>query len=105
MSLIPSAHKRFPCLLKGPASVRPNPVWSTDITYIRLRGGFVYLVAILDGFSRYVLAGELSIRLEADFCVAVLERALAGQRSELGNSDQGVQFTSVQFQAPRVDSN
>ena len=100
LSLNPLAHRRFPYLLKGVAMVRPNQVWSTDITYIRLRGGFVYLAAVLDWYSRYVLAWELSISLEADFCVAVLERALTGQRPEIFNTDQGVQFTSAQFQAP-----
>ena len=100
LSLNPLAHKRFPYLLKGLAIVRPNQVWSTDITYIRLRGGFVYLAAVIDWYSRYVLAWELSISLEADFCVAVLERALAAQRPEIFNTDQGVQFTSVAFQAP-----
>jgi putative transposase len=100
LSLNPLAHKRFPYLLKGVAIVRPNQVWSTDITYIRLQTGFVFLAAVLDWYSRYVLAWELSITLEADFCVAVLERALAGQRPEIFNTDQGVQFTSAQFQAP-----
>ena len=100
LSLNPLAHKRFPYLLKGLAIVRPNQVWSTDITYIRLRGGFVYLAAVIDWYSRYVLAWELSISLEADFCVAVLERALAAQRPEIFNTDQGVQFTRVAFQAP-----
>src|ERR1700740_322360 len=100
LSLNPLAHKRFPYLLKGLAIVRPNQVWSTDITYIRRRGGFVCLAAVIDWYSRYVLAWELSISLEADFCVAVLERALAAQRPEIFNTDQGVQFTSVAFQAP-----
>jgi len=100
LSLNPLAHRRFPYLLKGVLIVRPNQVWSTDITYIRLRGGFVYLAAVLDWYSRYVLAWELSITLEADFCVAVLERALTGQRPEIFNTDQGVQFTSAPFQAP-----
>lgn len=100
LSLNPLAHQRFPYLLNGLAIVRPNQVWSTDITYIRLRGGFVYLAAVLDWYSRYVLAWELSISLEADFCVAVLERALARARPEIFNTDQGVQFTSAQFQAP-----
>lgn len=100
LSLNPSAHQRFPYLLKGVSIVRPNQVWSTDITYIRLRGGFIFLAAILDWFSRYVLAWELSISLEADFCVAVLERALVDQRPEIFNTDQGVQFTSAQFQGP-----
>jgi putative transposase len=100
LSLNPLAHKRFPYLLKGVAIVRPNQVWSTDITYIRLQGGFVFLAAVLDWYSRYVLAWELSITLEADFCVTVLERALRDQRPEIFNTDQGVQFTSAQFQAP-----
>ena len=100
LSLNPLAHQRFPYLLKGVAIVRPNQVWSTDITYIRLQGGFVFLAAVLDWYSRYVLAWELSITLEADFCVNVLERALATQRPEIFNTDQGVQFTSVKFQAP-----
>jgi putative transposase len=100
LSLNPLAHQRFPYLLKGLAIVRPNQVWSTDITYIRLRGGFVYLTAVIDWFSRYVLAWELSITLEADFCVSVLARAMATQRPEILNTDQGVQFTSVPFQAP-----
>ena len=100
LSLNPSAHRRFPYLLKEVAIVRPNQVWSTDITYIRLNGGFVYLAAVMDWYSRYVLAWELSITLEADFCVSALERALALQRPEIFNTDQGVQFTSAQFQAP-----
>jgi putative transposase len=100
LSFNPSADRRFPYLLKGVAIVRPNQVWSTDITYIRLTAGFVFLAAILDWYSRYVLAWELSITLEADFCVSLLERALADQRPEIFNTDQGVQFTSAQFQAP-----
>jgi putative transposase len=100
LSLNPLQHRRFPYLLKGVAIVRPNQVWSTDITYIRLPGGFVYLAAVIDWYSRYVLAWELSITLEADFCVAVLERALAQAQPEIFNTDQGVQFTSMQFQAP-----
>src|SRR5258708_15735313 len=100
LSLNPLAHKRFPYLLKGVTIVRPNQVWSTDITYIRLQGGFVFLTAVIDWFSRYVLAWELSITLESDFCVSVLKRALTGQRPEIFNTDQGVQFTSAQFQAP-----
>ena len=100
LSLNPLAHKRFPYLLMGVAIVRPNQVWSTDITYIRLQGGFVFLAAIIDWYSRYVLGWELSITLEADFCVLLLERALATQRPDIFNTDQGVQFTSGQFQAP-----
>jgi putative transposase len=100
LSLNPLEHRRFPYLLRGLLINRPNHVWSTDITYIRLRTGFVYLVAILDWYSRLVLAWELSISLEVGFCRAALERALVDQRPEIFNSDQGVQFTSAQFQAP-----
>lgn len=74
--------------------VRVNQVWSVDITYIRLKGGFVYLVAILDWFSRYVLDFGISITLEADFCIEALERALTRGKPEIFNSDQGSQFTS-----------
>ena len=83
LSLNPLAHRRFPYLLRGLIILRPNQVWSTDITYIRLRGGFVYLAAVMDWFSRYVLAWELSTTLEVGFCVAVVERALRrnGRRS------------------------
>jgi len=96
----PLEHRRFPYLLRDLRIDRPNQVWSTDITYIRLRTGFVYLVAILDWYSRLVLAWELSISLEVGFCLAALERALADQRPEIFNTDQGVQFTSAPFQAP-----
>jgi putative transposase len=100
LSLNPLAHKRFPYLLKGLVIDRPNQVWSTDITYIRLQSGFVYLTAVIDWFSRYVLAWELSITLEVDFCVSVLARAMATQKPEILNMDQGVQYTCEQFQAP-----
>jgi putative transposase len=100
LSLNPLEHRRFPYLLTDLRIDRPNQVWSTDITYIRLRSGFVYLAAILDWYSRLVLAWELSISLEVGFCLVALERALAGQRPEIFNTDQGVQFTSTQFQAP-----
>jgi putative transposase len=100
LSQNPLEHRRFPYLLKDVAIVRPNQVWSTDITYIRLQNGFVYLVAILDWYSRYVLSWELSNSLDVGFCVSALERALVHQRPELFNTDQGVQFTSSIFQAP-----
>ena len=100
LSCNPLEHRRFPYLLRGLRLERPNQVWSSDITYIRLRAGFVYLVAVLDWFSRYVLAWELSISLDVGFCLAALEWALARQRPEIFNTDQGVPFTSVAFQAP-----
>ena len=76
---------------------RPNQVWSTDITYVPLRGGYLYLTAILDWFSRYVLAWRLSNTLESDFCVEALEAALGHERPEIFNTDQGSQFTSESF--------
>lgn len=91
-------HKIYPYLLRGVAVVRPNQVWSTDITYIRLAHGFAYLVAILDWYSRRVLAWRVSNTLEAEFCVDCLEDALRIHgRPEIFNSDQGSQFTSEAF--------
>ncbi len=87
----------YPYLLRGVPIVRANQVWSTDITYIRLQGGFVYLTAVLDWWSRYVLAWEVSNTLEGQFCVAALERALARGGPEVFNTDQGSQFTSLAF--------
>lgn len=88
---------RYPYLLRGLRVARPNHVWSTDMTYIRLRRGFLYLVAILDGHSRYVLAWEVSNTLDTGFCLATLDRALAQGTPQIFNSDQGVQFTSAAF--------
>jgi putative transposase len=90
-------HRLYPYRLRGLAITRPNQVWSTDITYIRLRKGFVYLVAILDWFSRYVVDWEVSITLDTNFCLSALERALARATPEIFNSDQGAQFTSDEF--------
>ncbi len=87
-------HRVFPYLLRDLDIDRPNQVWATDITYIPLANGFVYLMAILDWFSRYVVAWELSTSLDAAFCVSALERALGHTRPEIMNSDQGTQFTS-----------
>jgi len=92
-----SAHKKYPYLLKDVLVATPDEVWSTDITYIRLQHGFVYLVAIMDWHSRYVLAWDISITLDAAFCIQALERALKISRPGIFNSDQGVQFTSVDF--------
>ena len=90
-------HRRYPYLLHGVPILRANQVWSADITYIRLRGGFVYLVAILDWHSRYVLAWELSNTLDAGFCVEALDAALRRGQPDIFNTDQGVQFTSADF--------
>ena len=91
----------YPYLLSGLAIERPNQVWASDITYLPMAHGFLYLVAILDVASRKVLAFRLSNTLTADFCIEALEEALAKYgRPEIFNTDQGAQFTSVQFQAP-----
>jgi putative transposase len=90
-------HKIYPYLLKGVEVTRVNQVWSTDITYIRMAEGFVYLVAIMDWFSRFVLSWALSVTMELDFCVEALKRALGRGRPEIFNSDQGSQFTSEKF--------
>jgi putative transposase len=95
-----AGHKIYPYLLRGVAIERPNQVWSSDITYVRLRGGYVYLVAIMDWFSRYVLSWELSVTMESEFCVSALDRALRVGRPEIFNSDQGSQFTSLDFTRP-----
>ena len=87
----------YPYLLRGVTVSGPNHVWATDITYIRLSGGFVYLVAIMDWFSRYVLSWRLSPAMDTEFCVAALEEALANERPRIFNSDQGSQFTSREF--------
>lgn len=97
-------HKIYPYLLRDVEIVRPDQVWSTDITYIRMRGGFLYLVAVIDWFSRYVLSWELSNTMTAEFCVAALERALRCGRPEVFNSDQGSQFTSDDFTKVVLDS-
>lgn len=91
-------HKIYPYLLKGLAITRPNQVWCTDITYIPMRRGFLYLVAIMDWHSRKVLSWRLSNSLDAGFCVEALKEALARYGPpEIFNSDQGSQFTSTDF--------
>jgi putative transposase len=89
--------QRYPYLLRDVAIERVDQVWSTDITYIRLARGFIYLVAIIDWFSRYVLAWEVSVTLDTSFCLEALDRALCQASPEIFNSDQGVQFTSAEF--------
>jgi putative transposase len=91
-------HKIFPYLLRGLTIDRPNQVWSTDITYIPMARGFVYLCAVMDWFARRILAWRLSNTMEAEFCVEVLEDALAKHgRPDIFNSDQGSQFSGMAF--------
>lgn len=92
------AHKVYPYLLKDIDIIEANQVWSADITYIRLAQGFVYLVAIIDWYSRFVLSWQISISLESEFCVSALEEAIAKYgKPKIFNTDQGVQFTSEKF--------
>jgi putative transposase len=97
-------HTKYPYLLRELVIERANQVWSADITYIRLAQGFVYLVAILDWFSRYVLAWALSIAQETAFCLQALGAALQGGRPEIFNTDQGAQFTSREFTGILLDA-
>ncbi len=91
-------HHIYPYLLRHLEVTRPNQVWASDITYIPVEGGYAYLYAIIDWYSRYVLAWELSNTLDANFCVTAAERALATYGPpEISNTDQGCQFTSVEF--------
>jgi putative transposase len=90
-------HRKYPYLLRGLTIERPDHVWAADITYIRLWRGFVYLVAIMDWHSRYVLSWSLSTTLDAHFCVESLRQALAIARPEIFNTDQGSQFSSDAF--------
>ena len=90
-------HRIYPYRLRGLKIDRPNQVWSSDITYIRLRQGFIYLVAVMDWFSRYVLAWEVSVSLETSFCLAALDWALPSGPPDIFNTDQGSQFTSEDF--------
>jgi putative transposase len=97
-SKLAPGHKIYPYLLRKLAVTRPNQVWATDITYVPMARVFVYLVAIVDWFSRKVLAWRLSITLSADFCVEALEEALDRHgRPDIFNSDQGSQFTGFEF--------
>lgn len=90
-------HKVYPYLLRGLAIERPDQVWATDITYIRLRGGFVNLVAVMDWFSRYVISWSVSVTMDVHFCLEALDDALGKATPEIFNSDQGSQFTSIEF--------
>jgi putative transposase len=90
-------HRVFPYLLRGVTVARPDQVWSTDITYVPLATGFMYLAAILDWYSRYVIAWRLSNTLDGAFCLEMLEEALGGGQPEIFNTDQGVQFTAAAF--------
>ena len=92
-----AGHQVYPYLLRDLIIVQPNHVWSTDITYVPMPGGFLYLVAIMDWFSRFVLSWELSNTLDTTFCLAALEQAWRHGKPQIFHSDQGSQFTSAEF--------
>ncbi len=97
LSLAGKGHKVYPYLLRGVAIERPDQVWSTDITYVPMASGFMYLAAVIDWYSRYVLAWRLSNTLDGSFCLEMLEEALGSGKPEVFNTDQGVQFTAAAF--------
>jgi putative transposase len=90
-------HRIYPYLLRGVKVERPDQVWSTDITYVPMPSGFMYLAAVIDWFSRYVIAWKLSNTLDGSFCLEMLEDALRAGTPEVFNTDQGVQFTAAAF--------
>lgn len=96
-SISAPGHKIYPYLLRDVEIVRPDQVWSTDITYIPLANGFMYLVAVIDWYSRYILDWRLSNSLDGIFCIKALQHALTLGRPEIFNSDQGSQFTATAF--------
>jgi putative transposase len=95
-----SGHELYPYLLRGVTVNRPNQVWSADITYVPMARGFLYLVAVMDWYSRFVLSWELSNTLDSYFCSLALETALRTGIPQIWNSDQGAQFTSAAFLQP-----
>jgi putative transposase len=97
LSLSNQAHKKYPYLLNQLVIDHPDHVWCTDITYIRMLHGFVYLMAIMDWYSRFVLAWEISTTLDTAFCLSSLEQALQLSKPDIFNTDQGTQFTSIDF--------
>lgn len=97
-TIIKQEHKKYPYLLRDLKVMRPNEVWQADITYIKIAGGFVYLVAIIDVFSRFVVSWSLSVTLEVTFCIEALASALQKwSATNILNTDQGVQFTSKEW--------
>jgi putative transposase len=104
LSMPDKEHKIYPYLLKDVQITRPDQVWSADITYVRMYRGWLYLVAVMDWFSRYVLSWELSVTLESEFCVCALQQALSLGRPEIFNTDQGSQFTSIDFTRILLDA-
>jgi putative transposase len=99
LSAAGAGHRIYPYLLRNVTIQRPDQVWSTDITYVPLARGFMYLAAVIDWFSRYVIAWRLSNTLDGSFCLDMLDEALSQGRPEVFNTDQGVQFTAAAWAA------
>lgn len=97
LSISIKEHKKYPYLLRDLDITRPNQVWSTDITYIKTNNGFMYLTAVIDVYSRYIVSWELSNSMSKDLCTSVLEKALRIASPEIVNTDQGSQYTSNDF--------
>ncbi len=97
LSLAGKGHRIYPYLLRGVKVERRDQVWSTDITYVPMASGFMYLAAVIDWYSRYVIAWRLSNTLDGSFCLEMLEDALRSGKPEVFNTDQGVQFTAAAF--------
>jgi putative transposase len=97
-------HKVYPYLLRNILIDRPNKVWSTDITYIPMQDGFMYLTAIIDWYSRYIISWRLSNTMDNDFCIEALEDALNQEIPDIFNTDQGAQFTSSKFTKCLIDA-
>jgi len=97
LSVPDKQHRIYPYLLKDVQITRPDQVWSADITYVRMYRGWLYLVAVMDWFSRYVLSWDVSVTLESEFCVSALKQALSLGKPQIFNTDQGSQFTSDDF--------
>jgi putative transposase len=104
LSIPDKQHKIYPYLLKDVQIERPDQVWSADITYVRMYRGWLYLVAVMDWFSRYVLSWKVSITLESEFCVSALKQALSFGKPDIFNTDQGSQFTSIDFTKVLLDA-
>ena len=97
LSIPDRQHRIYPYLLRNVQIDRTDQVWSSDITYIRMYRGWIYLTSVIDWFSRYVLSWEISLTLESGFCVKALKKALSSGIPEFFNTDQGSQFTSIEF--------
>jgi len=104
LSIPDKQHKIYPYLLRGVQIIRSDQVWSTDITYVRMYRGWLYLVAVMDWFSRYVLSWEISTTLESEFCISALKEALSLGKPDIFNTDQGSQFTSIDFTEVLLDA-